>query len=185
MQLESLNDWPQALSARWVPDADHWFSAFSQSVQWRCESLQMYGRSVPVPRQVAWYGDSGLSYRYSGTDHRAVGWSADAAALRDWLEDQYQVPFNFLLLNHYRCGADHMGWHADDERSLLGDVYAISLGATRRLLLEPEPGERFGINLPHGSVIRIPRHWRHCLAKTAKPVAPRINLSFRQIETGL
>lgn len=141
----------------------------------------MYGRSIPVPRQVAWFGDRDVCYRYSGIDHLAQGWSPDTAALRDWLSGEYQVPFNFALLNHYRTGADHMGWHADDERDLVGDVCAISLGATRRLLLEPEPGQRFGVNLAHGSVIRIPRHWRHCLAKTAKPVAPRISLSYRQI----
>lgn len=183
MALQTMRDWPEALQLCWLPDADRWFEVITRKVRWRAETLRMYGRSIAVPRQVAWCGDQGVCYRYSGIDHPAQGWWPDAAALRDWLTDQYQVPFNFVLLNHYRHGADHMGWHADDERDLIGDVCAISLGSTRRLLLEPEPGQRFGVNLPHGSVIRIPRLWRHCLAKTAKPVGPRVNVSFRQIGT--
>lgn len=180
MRLHS-DDGPAALQRCQLPDADHWLQALQAETCWQSETIRLFGRPVSVPRQVAWFGDPGICYRYSGIDHEAEGWTTATRQLRDWLADRYQMPFNFVLLNHYRDGQDYMGWHADDERGLLGDVCSISLGATRRLLLEPGSGQRIGVELPHGCVIRIPRRWRHTLAKTAKTVAPRINLSYRQV----
>lgn len=170
------------LQIQWLVDADEWLRILAPQVRWQTEAITLFGRHQLVPRQVAWYGDSGLCYRYSGTDHRATGWPTDLAHLRDTIAQMTGVQHNFVLLNRYRDGNDSMGWHADDEPALLGDVCSLSLGAERRFLYQLPSGERRKVQLGHGSVATIPRSWRHCLPKTRKPTAERVNLSFRCLQ---
>lgn len=157
-----------------------------KSVAWQAEEIQMFGKRLTVPRQVAWFGDAGLNYRYSGQPHLAVGWPSVLLALRDELLQKLNIPSNFVLLNRYQSGADYMGWHKDDEPSLVGPVVSVSYGATRRFRLE-EPGNtqvkiRHTYELSPGSVLVHSRHWRHTLPKTLKPIGERFNLSFRQVK---
>ena len=37
--------------------------------------MLIFGRWCQVPRLVAWHGDPGASYRYSGTDHHPEPWT--------------------------------------------------------------------------------------------------------------
>ncbi|MEM1433318.1 MAG: alpha-ketoglutarate-dependent dioxygenase AlkB [Pseudomonadota bacterium] len=175
---------PQQVSATLavatVPEPDGWLSWCEASIGWRSERITLFGQERLVPRQVAWYGEPGLCYRYSGQDHPCSGWPAALEPLRAWASEAFSTPFNFVLCNRYRDGRDSMGWHADDEPALAADVCSISFGASRRFLLEVD-GERFGIDLAHGSAIRIPRTWRHAIPKTQRPVGVRVNLTFRQL----
>ena len=145
---------------------------------WRTERVRMFGRAQDVPRLVAWYGDAGLGYRYSGLDHRAAGWPQPLDRLRRSLSERYVQGLNFVLLNRYRDGRDSMGWHRDDERGLGDRVVSLSLGATRRLRLE-EGGGTVGLELEHGSVLVFDGALRHALVRTRRPVGQRINLTFR------
>jgi len=66
-------------------------------------------------------------------------------------------------------------------------IASVSLGATRRFVLKHrgQPQEKLAIELPHGSLLVMAgatqRHYRHALPRTARPVGPRINLTFRRI----
>lgn len=171
-----------ALNYRELPQADFWLSWWLNTPAWHQEKLQMFGQWRQVPRLLAWFGDAGLNYRYSGADHVCTGWPPALSSLRSWTETTYGVPYNFVLANRYRNGQDSMGWHADDEPELLGDVCSISLGAARRFLIAT-PSGRCAMDLSHGQVIRIPRSWRHALPKTRRVVGERINLTFRQLRT--
>jgi hypothetical protein len=35
-------------------------------VPWRAENIVVWGRTYPQPRLIAWYGDVGMIYTYSG-----------------------------------------------------------------------------------------------------------------------
>ena len=168
------------LHEQWLPEPDGWFHWCRDALTWQQEWIQLFGQRRRVPRLVYWAGDAGLNYRYSGTDHPCSGWPVALEPLRSWVAEQADLAANFVLMNRYRTGKDSMGWHADDEPELLGDVCSISLGASRRLLLDT-PAERLALTLRHGSVIRIPRHWRHAVPKTSQPVGERINLTFRRL----
>lgn len=163
-----------------VPDASKWLAWCERAVPWQSERLKLFGQERLVPRQVAWFGNQDLCYRYSGRDHRCDGWPAELEPLRAWASAAFGTPYNFVLCNRYRDGADSMGWHADDEPELLADVCSLSFGASRRFLLEVD-GERFGFDLAHGTAIRIPRLWRHAVPKTRRSLGVRINLTFRQL----
>lgn len=167
---------------RWtLPDADSIFAHLLETVSWRSERLRIYGREHEVPRLVAWAGDEGVTYRYSRIDHVAAGWPEVLANVRAVLEQQLNARYNFVLLNHYRTGQDAMGWHADDEPELKGQVASVSLGATRRFRYEDAQGQRHSVLLRHGEVIEIPRMLPHCLPRMRRVDGPRINLSFRWV----
>jgi alkylated DNA repair dioxygenase AlkB len=84
-----------------------------------------------------------------------------------------------------------MGWHSDDERPLGPDpvIASLSFGAMRRFRLKHKRHreQRLGLDLPAGSCLvmagALQHHWQHALPKTARPVGPRVNLTFRLIRT--
>ncbi len=154
---------------------------------WQARTARIMGRSIPVPRLTAWYGDR--RYGYSGIVHEPLPWTGSLLELKTIAEKFAGISFNSVLLNLYRNGRDSMSWHADDERSLGSDpvIASVSLGAERvfQLRHHDDPTQRLSLSLPHGSCLimagGIQAHWRHQLPKTAKPIGPRINLTFRSV----
>ncbi len=170
-----------------VPDADELFERLMRDIEWRQETATLFGRRVPVPRLVAWHGDAG--YAYSGIRHVPSAWTPDLLRLKAIAEAQAGVSFNSVLLNLYRDGRDSMGWHADDEK-VLGRhpiIASLSLGAERRFQARhrTKPDPTLSLMLPHGSCLvmagAMQECWKHQVPKTAKPVGPRINLTFRAV----
>lgn len=180
-----LDLWPHCLGAA---EADRLYWALRRSLAWQQERLVIYGREHPVPRLVAWYGDPGARYRYSGVEHRPLPWTAELREIRARIAELTGVAYNSVLANLYRNGRDGMGWHADDERELGRDpnIASLSLGATRRFRLRHRAsGETHALDLTHGSLLvmsgALQHHWVHCVPKTQRPVGARINLTFREI----
>lgn len=182
-RLEYRTDWIERSRAASL------FATLHRDIDWEARTLKMFGRIVEQPRRIAFQGDDGVVYRYSNDDYHAVSWHPDVAALRDRLADDLGVTFNSVLLNLYRGGRDGMGWHADDEPEL-GErpvIASISLGAIRRFVLRSrsEPTRRIELALSPGSLLLmagdLQQRWQHQVPKTARPVGPRINLTFRRI----
>ncbi len=159
-------------------------------VEWRSESITLFGRRVLQPRLVAWYGDAGARYRYSGTDHDPLPWIPLLDDLRARVEKAAGSPFNSVLCNLYRDGTDSMGFHADDERELgpMPVIGSFSVGAERRMLFRHRrdrsvPTHR--ILLPSMSLLIMSgatqQDWHHAIPKTKRPLGPRVNLTFRRI----
>ena len=169
---------------RYFPDAldsaDALLNWCARVPAWRTEFVRLFGRQTPVPRLVAWFGDDGLTYRYSGMEHRARGWPEPLNNLRLELCERFAPGLNFVLLNRYRNGRDRMGWHRDDEAEMRDRVVSVSLGATRRLRLDLAP-EKVALDLAHGSVLVFDGTLPHALARTQRPVTERFNLTFRRL----
>lgn len=168
--------------------ADAYFERLYLGLDWRQEALLIYGRRLKVPRLMAWHGDPGAHYRYSGVDHKPLPWTPELQAIRADMEDLCGSTFNSVLANLYRDGQDSMGCHADDEKELGANplIASVSLGETRLLRFRhPDSGQKLDIELAHGDVLimagALQHHWRHELPKTRKPKGPRINLTFRHI----
>ena len=163
-------------------EADRLLSTLRDEVSWEQERIQLFGQARAVPRLVAWQGDRGLCYRYSGVDHRTEGWHPALEALRTRLAMELHERFDFLLLNRYRDGKDSMGWHRDDEAMVGSLIASFSLGAPRRFLYRPSgqpPSE--ALILEHGSLLLFDRHIPHALPKSRKAQGERINLTFRRL----
>ena len=171
-------------------EADALFEQLQQALPWSVHRIRIFGRYVDSPRLSAWIGDADAVYRYSGADFIPHAWTGALADVRQRLQEELGTPFNSVLANLYRDGKDAMGWHSDDEPELgpRPVIASISLGGVRRFLLKhrQDPALRSAIELPHGSLLvmagETQRCYRHALPRTAKPVAPRINLTFRWID---
>lgn len=180
------------LHAQWLDaaTADCWLAELIAQTPWQQPQVQLYGRQLPVPRLVAWYGDAEASYRYSGLTHQPLPWTPLLAQIRARVVMAVGQPLNGLLLNYYRDGQDSMGWHSDDETELGANplIASLNLGGTRRFDLRRKGQNRieYSLPLPHGSllVMRGPtqHYWQHQVAKTRRPCAPRLNLTFRLIK---
>lgn len=168
-------------------EAAYWLAALDdpKRVNWQRESFHIFGRHVQAPRQLAWFGDAGLNYRYTGIDHEAVGWPPALQTLKSRIENEAKQTFNFLLLNRYADGTDHMGWHRDDEQGCYGLIASLSIGAKRRFSINVSPPDQVAnrqtFELENGSLLIFDGRQRHCLRATKKPCGLRINLTFRLI----
>jgi alkylated DNA repair dioxygenase AlkB len=152
--------------------------------------LRIGGREVLTPRLVSWHGDPGTSYAYSGSRFEPGAWPEALASLRALLTDIGD--FNSMLVNYYRDGRDSVGFHADNEPELgpappLNVLIAsVSLGARRRFVMKrPGTGETREFALGLGDLLvmggAVQRYWQHGIPKTARPVGPRMNLTFRHV----
>ena len=169
--------------------ADRLFATLRTGADWRQEEIVLFGQQRRVPRLVAWYGDPGARYAYSGVDHEPLPWIPPLTELKQRVETLAGHAFNSVLLNLYRDGRDGMGWHADDEPELGRDpvIASLSLGATRRFRLRHRRRRQdtVALDLEHGSLLMMggatQHHWVHAVPKTARPVGERINLTFRRV----
>ena len=169
-------------------DAGKLFERLVQELEWQDEVATLFGRRLPLPRRVCWYGDEGAVYRYSGLTHYPRPWTESLAGLKARVEQASGQCFNSVLGNLYRDGQDSMGWHADQEK-VLGEnpfIASLSLGAARLFRIRHNrSGETVDLQLAAGSLLLmggpLQHHWRHCVPKTRAPVAARVNLTFRNI----
>ena len=167
----------------------NWFHQLRRGIAWEQEVYTVFGREVTSPRLVAFAGEPGISYRYSGLDHIASGWPSILPDIHQRVEAASGEHFNCVLLNFYRSGQDSMGWHSDDEPTLGRNpvVASLSLGACRDFLIRRK-GQKAGseaIALASGSLLlmrgNFQHAWQHSLPKRARVSSPRINLTFRRV----
>ena len=171
-------------------EADALLRLLQRDLPWSVHRIRMFGREVDSPRLSAWIGDAGAVYRYSGADFTPCPWSHALSVLRARLQQELRVPLNSVLANLYRDGRDAMGWHSDDEPELgpRPVIASVSLGGVRRFALKHrrDAALKGVLELPHGSLLVMSgdtqRLYRHALPRTSRVVAPRINLTFRQVD---
>lgn len=163
-----------------------------KTIDWKQNTIKMYGKENPVPRLEAWYGDKGKSYAYSGIKMEPSAWTDDLILIKKSIEARAEVTFNSVLINYYRNGQDRVAWHSDDENELGRNpvIGSVSLGAERNFKLRHKNyksnGQKEQIILKHGSFLLMEgttqHFWMHEIPRTAKPIGPRINLTFRTIK---
>lgn len=147
----------------------------------------MFGRSIQVPRQVAFVANAGVCYRYSGKDHLGTGWPGWLLPLKEEAESLAQQSFNAVLLNWYQNGEEYMGWHADDEKSLgpAPVVAMLSLGAQRPFLFRLKANHhiKHSVELEDKSWLVMSAStqvlWQHSLPIRKRIKEERISLTFR------
>jgi len=162
------------------------------TIKWKQNTIKMYGKENPVPRLEAWYGDPGKSYAYSGIRMEPSTWTDELNEIKRSIESEVAISFNSVLINYYRDGQDRVAWHSDDEKELGKNpvIGSVSFGAERTFKLRhkqyKENNLKQSIVLKNGSFLLMKgatqHHWMHEIPRTAKPIGPRINLTFRVIK---
>ena len=167
-------------------EARNYYDRLNSTVTWQHDEVVIFGKRIVTARQVAWYGDAGFSYTYSGTTKQALPWTHELRELKAVAEARAGIVFNSCLLNLYHDGREGMGWHSDDERSLArnGCIASMSFGAERKFSFRHKrTKETVSVMLESGSLLLMAgetqTHWHHQLPKSMKVATPRINLTFR------
>ncbi|XP_009076116.1 PREDICTED: alpha-ketoglutarate-dependent dioxygenase alkB homolog 2, partial [Acanthisitta chloris] len=158
--------------------------------------LHIFGVWHNVPRKVVTYGDPELTYTYSGVTLSPKPWIPVLERIRERIALDTGHSFNFVLINRYKDGLDHIGEHRDDEKELLpcSPIASVSFGACRDFVLRHKdcrgrgkaPGlGRIQLQLAHGSLLMMNHptnlYWYHSLPPRRRVLAPRINLTFRKL----
>lgn len=172
-----------------IEESKSYFEILHKTIEWQQSEVNMFGKSIKVPRLTAWYGDEGNSYSYSGITHHPHTWTAKLQAIKTKVESVADITFNSVLLNLYRDGADSVGWHSDDEPELGENpvIASLSFGDTRQFQFKhkDDDSKRLSIDLTPGSLLLMcgatQHHWKHRIPKTKKEKSPRMNLTFRVI----
>ena len=169
-----------------------YFPALLSEIPWREETITLFGKTYMQPRMLEFLGDQGIEYTYSKKRYRTIPWTTSLLDLRGIAEQITQAPFNSVLANYYRNERDSMGMHADDEPELGEEptIVSMSFGATRTFVLKHKSRR----DVP---IVRLPllsesilvmkgatqKHWLHGIEKKTRAHGPRINLTFRYIQT--
>ncbi|MGQ7856724.1 alpha-ketoglutarate-dependent dioxygenase AlkB family protein [Pedobacter sp. WC2501] len=172
-----------------VEEADVLLSSFISTTPWMQKIVKRYDKEVITPRLSAWYGDRG------GTDYNALGkstplpWTAGLLKLKASVEATAGTSFNSVLLNYYRDGQDSVAWHSDNE-TVMGShpvIASVSFGQVRGFDIrrKTDHTEKYTVRLEHGSLLLmkgdLQTKWDHRIAKSTRPMGPRVNLTFRKI----
>jgi alkylated DNA repair dioxygenase AlkB len=159
-------------------------------IPWRSESVTLRGKKYQQPRLIAWYGDPGASYTYSGLTLKPLPWNNSLKSVKRSVEDFSGFRFNSVLANYYRDNKDSMGLHSDDEPELGAQpvIASVSLGDERIFVMRHKRRKELRpVKLPlaSGSILLMKgttqRHWVHGIPREPWPCGPRINLTFRRI----
>ena len=164
----------------------------TEEIPWVQNKIKFYGKESLVPRLESWHGDEGMSYTYSGIKMDAKPWTQNLLMIKESIEPIAKTTFNSVLINYYRDGKDRVAWHSDDEKELGKNpvIASVSLGAERKFKLRhkkyKENQLQHEVFLQNGSLLLMSgstqHHWLHEIPRTAKPIGPRINLTFRVIK---
>ncbi|WP_158727756.1 MULTISPECIES: alpha-ketoglutarate-dependent dioxygenase AlkB [unclassified Flavobacterium] len=169
--------------------ANEIYLSLVQDIPWQQDDIRVFGKVHPQPRLTALYGNEGKPYSYSNITMQPHPWNALLQKLKKQVEAAANTIFTTVLLNQYRDGKDSNGWHADNEKELgINPIIAsLSFGATRNFQMKHNllKDKKLNLLLEHGSLLLMKgstqHFWKHQIPKTAKPVEPRINLTFRVI----
>jgi len=166
------------------------FEKLLNEIPWQQDDITVYGKTHPQPRLTALFGNEGKPYSYSNIVMKPHAWNPILMYIKSEIEEIYDENFTTVLLNLYRDGKDSNGWHADNEKELGRNpvIASISFGAERAFHLQHNSiaEAKQKIVLENGSLLLMKgetqHFWKHQIAKTAKPIGPRINLTFRIIK---
>ena len=171
-------------------EAETIYAELINDIPWQQDDIRIFGKTHLQPRLTALFGNEGKSYSYSNIKMQPHHWNLLLQKIKAKVERVSNTNFTTVLLNQYRDGKDSNGWHADNEKELGTNpiIASISFGAERAFQLKhnTDKDQKKSIILEHGSLLLMTgttqHFWKHQIPKTAKPIGPRINLTFRVIK---
>lgn len=166
-----------------------YFNKLLNEITWQQDIIKIFGKEMPIPRLQAFYGNEGLSYKYSNINLKATKWNGLLLKIKTDIENISSVTLNSVLLNLYRNGNDSNGWHADDEPALGKNpvIASVSFGSERYFNFKHKKDKslKTKIMLQSGSLLIMKGETQHCwyhqISKTKKSLTQRINLTYRFI----
>jgi alkylated DNA repair dioxygenase AlkB len=165
-----------------IEEGNHFLRKLMTEVPWKQTTQKLWDKEYLTPRMTCWYGETN---KIAGT----LPWTTELQAIREMVEPLAGIQFNSVLLNYYRDGNDSVAWHSDKE-SIMGSqpiIASVSFGQVRSFDIrnKADHKEHYSVKLEHGSFLLmkagLQENWEHRIAKSAKNMKPRVNLTFRLI----
>jgi len=162
--------------------SDRLLEKFIEKTPWQQTTQKIWDKEYLTPRLTAWYGDT---IRIDPI----LPWTPELQSIREKAETIAGITFNSVLMNYYRDGNDSVAWHSDKE-SIMGSqpvIASVSFGQVRNFDIrnKTDHKEHYSVKLEHGSLLLmkagLQENWEHRVAKSAKPMKARVNLTFRLI----
>jgi len=168
-------------------ESNFYLNKFITELPWQQKSVLMYGKEIVTPRLTIWYGYPDVDYSISGSNSRPLLWTKELLEIKSKIEPLAGVSFDSVLLNYYRDGNDSVSWHSDNDgipgRNRI--VGSVSFGQERNFDLrkKEDHNNKYSVTLENGSYLLMKEGfqegWQHRIAKSTKPMKPRVNLTFR------
>lgn len=194
--MEQLSFFAEAGQSKHLPDkfmeylpgfidaqkGDYLLKHFINNTPWQQTKQKLWDKEYLTPRLTCWYGDT---RRIAGT----LPWTPELQMIRELVEPLAGIKFNSVLLNYYRDGNDSVAWHSDKE-SIMGSqpvIASVSFGQVRSFDIRNKANhkEHYSVKLEHGSFLLmksgLQEAFEHRIAKSAKPMKARVNLTFRLV----
>jgi alkylated DNA repair dioxygenase AlkB len=171
-------------------EAQYYYERLLNNIEWQNDEAFIFGKHFVTKRKAAWYAESNYAYTYSNATKYALPWTMELVELKSRTEKLLGERFNSCLLNLYHNGQEGMAYHSDDEKTLSPDaaIASLSFGAARKFLFKhKQTKQTISMVLETGSLLVMKgttqANWLHRLPPTTKISQPRINLTFRTIQT--
>lgn len=171
-------------------EAQYYYERLLNNIEWQNDEAFIFGKRFVTKRKAAWYGERNYAYTYSNATKYALPWTMELVELKSRTEKLLGETFNSCLLNLYHNGQEGMAYHSDDEKTLSPDaaIASLSFGAARKFLFKhKQTKQTISMVLETGSLLVMKgttqANWLHRLPPTTKISQPRINLTFRTIQT--
>ena len=95
-------------------------------------TIKLYGKIVHQNRNVAFFSNESIGYKYSNKLMDSQPLTASLIRLLENINTMFNTNVNGILVNQYTNGLDYIGSHSDDETGLGNNgVISISTGANR------------------------------------------------------
>lgn len=106
-------------------------------------ALKLFGKDVRQPRNVGFFSDTSVGYKYSTTMMTAKPLTKGLKEMLRIVNEMFPMGnFNGILVNTYQDGMDNIGKHSDNEKQLSPvGVVAISYGALRKFRIRDKAGK--------------------------------------------
>jgi alkylated DNA repair dioxygenase AlkB len=158
------------------------------NIPWESDQVFIFGKRIITKRKVAWFAEDRISYTYSKSTKVGLAFTKELLSLKIKVEEITNEKYNACLLNLYHDGEEGMGWHSDNESTIVSEssIASVSFGAERKFSLKhKESKETISLILENGSLLEMKgltqRFWQHSLPKSKKVSKPRVNLTFRKM----
>jgi alkylated DNA repair dioxygenase AlkB len=148
--------------------------------------IKLYGKIYNQPRDVGFFSDSSIGYRYSGQLAKSQELTSNLKKLIEYMNNMFNANFNGILINRYNSGLEYISKHSDDEYNLddIG-VVAISYGTERKFRIRNKVTNEKILDIPTKSysIIHMSKNFQkeftHEIPKETKISNSRYSLTFR------
>jgi len=148
--------------------------------------LVIYGKPAKQPRNVGFFSDTSIGYKYSTTLMPSIPLTDGLREMLDMVNAMFPgANFNGILVNTYMDGNDNIGRHSDNEKDLSDiGVLAISYGAVRKFRIRDKAGN-IVMDIPtiSGSIMHMAgefqKEFTHEIPVEKKIKTSRTSFTFR------